>query len=94
MPGIERAVTASGGDAAARRDYISRMEANMLRELGLTPAEMKVARSLLRGEGPNEACTRLGISESRYRTHVRHMLEKTNSRNRVELITRLVQHEA
>ena len=55
---------------------------------GLTPAEMRMLAALIFGEGVTCAAERLKMAESTARTHIRHILEKTDTHRQAEL-TRL-----
>ncbi len=55
----------------------------------LTRDERRVAQAILRGESAHLTCHKLRIPESRYRTHVQHILHKTGSHDHLELISKL-----
>lgn len=57
--------------------------------LHLTPEEREVARGLVRGDSPEALCRKLRISENRMRTNVKHLLEKTATHKRSQLLERL-----
>jgi DNA-binding CsgD family transcriptional regulator len=53
---------------------------------GLTPAEARVASLLARGMRVEEITERLSVSTPTVRTHVRRVLEKTDSRGQADLV--------
>lgn len=55
---------------------------------GLTPAETRMLAALIFGEGVTCAAEQLKMAESTARTHIRHILEKTDTHRQAEL-TRL-----
>lgn len=57
---------------------------------GLTAREAEIARMIASGEPSDSICRALSISDHTLKTHVRHLLEKSGSRNRVDLLSRLV----
>jgi DNA-binding CsgD family transcriptional regulator len=58
-----------------------------LRQLfGLTPAEARLAAVLARGLRLAEAAEKLGVTEATARTHVKRILEKTESRTQAQLM--------
>ena len=56
----------------------------------LTAAEKRVATSILRGENPREIRSRLSLTESQYRSHVKHLMAKVHAHNPRELAMRLL----
>ncbi len=61
----------------------------MINEWPLTPVERAVAQGVMRGETQHQTCERLGITRSRYRTHIRHMMDKTRAGSQIDLIEHL-----
>ncbi len=55
---------------------------------GLTPAETRMLAALIFGEGVTYAAEQMKMAESTARTHIRHILEKTDTHRQAEL-TRL-----
>jgi DNA-binding CsgD family transcriptional regulator len=53
---------------------------------GLTPAETRVLAALISGEGLTSAIKRLEMTEPTARTHLRHILAKTDTRRQAELM--------
>lgn len=56
---------------------------------GLTPKEREIAIALLKGRDGEEICRSFGISRDTLKTHFRHLFEKTETRSRTQLVTRL-----
>jgi DNA-binding CsgD family transcriptional regulator len=57
---------------------------------GLTPAEIRVAESLLQGAKPKEISDRYGVSIATVRTHLRSIFDKTETRRQSELVELLL----
>ncbi|MBO0733297.1 MAG: helix-turn-helix transcriptional regulator [Methylocapsa sp.] len=55
---------------------------------GLTPAETRVLREIIGGNGILAAAAALNISEATARTHARHIYGKTGTKRQTELIHR------
>jgi len=53
---------------------------------GLTNSEYRVLRKIVEGASNNEICRDFGISLATVKTHISHILQKTNCRNRADLI--------
>jgi DNA-binding CsgD family transcriptional regulator len=62
----------------------------MEQDLHLTPAERAVLKGILRGEGIDETCAKLHIRHSQYKSRVARLMEKTHTRNQVELVNKVV----
>lgn len=62
------------------------LEAVLRHLYGLTPAEAKVARLLVDGDDIDTMTDRLGVTVNTARTHVKHLLGKTNTRSQRELV--------
>jgi DNA-binding CsgD family transcriptional regulator len=62
----------------------------MAENLHLTPSERAVLKGILRGEGIDETCSKLKIRPSQYKAHVARLMEKTHTRNQVELVNKVV----
>jgi DNA-binding CsgD family transcriptional regulator len=56
----------------------------------ISPRELNVLAMLLEGEALDDICARLGITSSTVQDHIRSMVEKTESRNRTELVARVL----
>ena len=62
-------------------------DAGRLRQLfGLTPAEAKVCGVLIKGKSPKEAADELRITMGTVRTHLKHILSKTETSRQSDLI--------
>lgn len=61
-------------------------------EYGLTDREAEVLKLMLAGFRANEIGDALSIAESTVREHVKHVLVKTGSRNRVQMIARVLSY--
>jgi DNA-binding CsgD family transcriptional regulator len=55
----------------------------------LTPAEVRVALALGRGEGVKRVAVRLNLSENTVKTHAKHIYEKIGVSNQAELVHKL-----
>jgi DNA-binding CsgD family transcriptional regulator len=53
---------------------------------GLTPAEARVAALLARGRTVSEICALLGVSPNTVRTHLKRVLQKTQTRTQAQLV--------
>ena len=53
---------------------------------GLTPREQEILTLLARGLSNNEICDQLVISEATTKTHVAHVLQKLNLRDRIQAV--------
>jgi DNA-binding CsgD family transcriptional regulator len=60
--------------------------------LDLTAAEARVTAELLAGHTTREIATMLGVTFDTVRVHVRHVLQKTATSSRTELIAKLAAH--
>jgi two-component system, NarL family, response regulator LiaR len=92
-------------DAAAGKSTLHPVAASrMLREVGgdkqvddgrdqISPREMDVLRLIARGLGNREIGEQLFISERTVKTHVTHLLEKLNLRDRTQLAIYALQHK-
>jgi pSer/pThr/pTyr-binding forkhead associated (FHA) protein/DNA-binding CsgD family transcriptional regulator len=83
--GVVHAVFVTDPDAA-----IEAPVAALARLYGLTPTESEVAGELLAGRTPEELAEELGISIHTARTHVKHILAKTDTRRQSELVRLLL----
>ena len=59
----------------------------------LTPRELEVLRSMMRGQQARETATALGIAENTVRAHCKALLEKTGARNRPHMIALVLGYE-
>jgi DNA-binding CsgD family transcriptional regulator len=57
---------------------------------GLTPAEAKVAREIVQGDGLARCARRLGIRVTTARSHLKHVFEKTETRRQADLVRLLL----
>jgi DNA-binding CsgD family transcriptional regulator/PAS domain-containing protein len=74
-------------DPSARLD----LESTLLRELyGLTPAEARIAAMLAQGRTVAEMCALLSVSAHTVRTHVKRLLQKTQTRTQSQLVRELL----
>jgi DNA-binding NarL/FixJ family response regulator len=71
----------------ARRDSITRTKMRF----GLTPRETEVLSFVLRGERAGGIATQLSISPTTVNDHFANLLRKTNSRNRAEMLAKVIQ---
>ena len=55
-----------------------------------TPREAEIARHLVRGATTDELCESLGMGVETLKTHLKRMFAKTNTRNRLELVAKLM----
>lgn len=62
------------------------LECNLRRLYELTPAEARLAAALVAGESVQEFAERTDISEATARTHLKHVLAKTDTRRQSDLI--------
>jgi DNA-binding CsgD family transcriptional regulator len=53
---------------------------------GLTPAEARLASSLVRGMSPAQAAAALGLTINTVRTHLKHIFSKTETRRQSDLV--------
>jgi DNA-binding CsgD family transcriptional regulator/PAS domain-containing protein len=90
-----------GGDRPAAAVFVSDPEllhepdAKILARLfGLTPAESKMATLLMQGKSAEDASNELAISLNTARTHVKRVLEKTDTRRQSQLIRLLLNSPA
>src|ERR1035437_6903949 len=60
----------------------------------LTAAEARVAMLLTDGKSSTDICNVLGIKQNTFRTHVKHIFSKTNTRRQSELIRLIVKGPA
>ena len=58
----------------------------ILREFGLTPAELRVLFAIVEIGGVPEAAAVLGISEPTVKTHLKHLFEKTGTHRQADLV--------
>ena len=61
--------------------------------IGLTPAEVRFTREILKGDGLQAAADRLGISVTTARTHLVHVFGKTGARRQAELVRLILQNQ-
>jgi len=59
----------------------------------LTPREIDVLRSMMRGFQARETADALGIAENTVRAHCKALLEKTGARNRPHLVALVLGYE-
>ena len=72
-------------------DRRTKADGGVLQDLyGFTPAESRVAAQLMQGEGVEEAAKDLDVSLNTARTHMRHLLEKTDTHSHRELLRLLL----
>jgi DNA-binding CsgD family transcriptional regulator len=57
---------------------------------GLTPAEGDIGAMLTRGASPQEIAARRNVAVSTVRTQVRSLMDKTNARHQIDLVSRLM----
>ncbi|MEW6248674.1 MAG: hypothetical protein AB1555_18470 [Nitrospirota bacterium] len=69
-------------------------EALVVREYGLTPAEWRLAESLLRGQSVKTAADQLRRSHNTARAQLKQIFQKTGTRRQAELIRLLLGHPA
>jgi DNA-binding CsgD family transcriptional regulator len=62
-------------------------------DIGLTPAEVRFTREILKGDGLQAAADRLGISVTTARTHLAHVFGKTGARRQAELVRLILQNQ-
>ncbi|MFO1036503.1 MAG: helix-turn-helix transcriptional regulator [Geminicoccaceae bacterium] len=77
---------------AEAREAIS--EANLAAMFGLTPAEARVARSILDGRSLRQTAQGLVVSPTTARTHLQRVFDKTGTRRQAELIRLLSCYDA
>lgn len=69
-------------------------DADMLaRAYGLTPAEIRMASRLTAGDSVTDAADVLGVTRETARTHLRNLLQKTDTHRQSELIALLLRSE-
>ena len=61
-----------------------------LDEQNFTEREREIAERLMRGASSDEICDALGIAPETLKSHVKNMLAKTGTRNRTELVAKLL----
>ena len=86
---------AEGGAAIALflsdADQAAETPATVLRRLyGLTAAEARVAGEIRRGNGIDEAATRLGLKRETVRTHLKHIFAKVGTTRQADLVRLLL----
>lgn len=86
---------AEGGAAIALflsdADQAAETPAAVLRRLyGLTAAEARVAGEILRGNGIDEAASRLGLKRETVRTHLKHIFTKVGTTRQADLVRLLL----
>lgn len=59
----------------------------------LTPRELEVLRSMMRGLQARETAEDLGIAENTVRAHYKALLEKTGARNRAHMVALVLGYE-
>ncbi|MDR0480132.1 MAG: UTRA domain-containing protein [Burkholderiaceae bacterium] len=72
--GLQAAQTATAGLQTLRERF------------HLTPAEMRVAQEIVKGEGRMAAAKRIGIGEATLKSHLIHIFEKTGVTRQAELV--------
>ena len=55
-----------------------------------TPRERQIAEQILCGASSDEMCERLQMSSETLKTHLRKMFQRTNTRNRTELVAKIL----
>ena len=65
---------------------------SLAQRFGLSARERQVLALLAKGAKNSEIASRLNIAESTAIFHVKRLLTKTNSRNRTELVSKVVAH--
>jgi DNA-binding CsgD family transcriptional regulator len=55
-----------------------------------TPREREIAQRMIGGASSDEICTELDIGLNTLKTHVKNLLAKTRTRNRTELVAKLL----
>jgi DNA-binding CsgD family transcriptional regulator len=62
-------------------------------DFGLTLAEARFTREILKADGLQAAADRLGISLATARTHLGHVFDKTGTRRQAELVRLILQSQ-
>lgn len=94
---VVRVVSLEGRTGAAYAVIVERLRLrrhlhSLAQRFGLSARERQVLALLAKGAKNSEIASRLNIAESTAIFHVKRLLTKTNSRNRTELVSKVVAH--
>lgn len=86
---LERGLHENPHAAANAGSFAGEAWAAIAKNLGVSPRQLDVARSVVAGQGDKEIATGLGLSWGAVQTHLKRLYKRLNIRGRVALATRV-----